>query len=108
MRIPSRIHLMGYTITVSLISEDAWQHGDCVGFYDPTRLGIALRSQTAPHALVHTFFHEVTHAILQAMNREDLSRDEAFVDVFGGLLAQIVTTAEYDAPIRRKRSKVRA
>lgn len=48
----------------------------------------------------NTFYHELTHAILDVMNRSDLSGDENFVSTFSSLLCgtmrQIV---EFQFPI---------
>lgn len=41
-----------------------------------------------------TFFHELTHAILDSMNERKLSADERFVDVFGKLMRQFIETQE--------------
>lgn len=102
MRLPSAIHLMGYTLKVEVIDEDDWQHEDAAGFYDPDKLLIAIRETRKPEVAFHVLLHEVTHAILMALNHDELSKDERFVDTFSGLLAQALGTAEYDAPIGRK------
>lgn len=41
-----------------------------------------------------TFLHELTHAILEAMNRDDLTSDENFVEIFSKLLYQYFKTAK--------------
>lgn len=96
---------MGYRLRVVVMDEDEWQHEDAAGFYDPDRQLIAIRETRNSDVALHVFLHEVTHAILMALNHDELSRDEKFVDTFSGLLAQVLGTAEYDAPIRRKRRK---
>lgn len=42
-----------------------------------------------------TYFHELVHAILITMGRDDLNRDEAFVDMVGNLLWQSFKSAKY-------------
>lgn len=49
--------------------------------------------RTKRSLMFHTFTHELLHAILDMMN-SPLSYDEAFVDNFGGLLAQALSTAK--------------
>jgi len=43
-----------------------------------------------------SFFHELVHAVLEAAELEDISKQENIVDLVGGLLHQALTTAEYD------------
>ena len=41
-----------------------------------------------------TFFHELTHAILFAMGKEELNEDESFVNTFSSFLAEAINTME--------------
>ena len=41
-----------------------------------------------------TFFHELTHAILFAMRKDDLNDDESFVNTFSSFLAEAINTME--------------
>lgn len=41
-----------------------------------------------------TFLHELTHAILFAMGREDLNDDESFVNTFSSFLNEAISTME--------------
>lgn len=43
----------------------------------------------------NTFFHELTHCILDTMGQSDLSKDEVFVSSFAGFLTEAMTSAEY-------------
>lgn len=43
----------------------------------------------------HTYWHEVTHAILYEMGRKDLALDEKFVGDFGYLLHRSIRTARF-------------
>lgn len=45
--------------------------------------------------IMDTFYHERTHAILDAMNEQDLSRNEKFIDVFSKLLRQADESAKF-------------
>jgi predicted SprT family Zn-dependent metalloprotease len=42
--------------------------------------------------LVQVFWHEVVHAILDNIGKEDLSNDEQFVDQVGQLVHQVLKT----------------
>lgn len=41
-----------------------------------------------------TFLHELTHAILFAMGKEDLNDDESFVNTFSSFLSEAINTME--------------
>lgn len=41
-----------------------------------------------------TFLHELTHAILFAMGKEDLNDDESFVNTFSSFLSEAISTME--------------
>lgn len=45
---------------------------------------------------INTFFHELTHIILDNMGKKELSRDEEFVCTFAGFLTEAMTTAQYE------------
>lgn len=51
---------------------------------------------------VNTFFHELTHVILDNMGEKDLSQNEKFVCTFSGFLTEAMTTAEYEEPYQRR------
>ena len=41
-----------------------------------------------------TFFHELTHAILCAMAKDELNEDESFVNTFSSFLNEAINTME--------------
>lgn len=43
---------------------------------------------------VNTFFHELTHAILDTMAENELSTNEKFVSAFSAFLTEAITTAK--------------
>lgn len=46
-------------------------------------------------ALHETFWHELTHAILESMDRPDLNNDENFVEEFSARLAKAIESARF-------------
>lgn len=48
--------------------------------------------ETSKH---NTFYHELTHAILDTMGEKDLSGNEKFVSCFGGFLADAMDKAYF-------------
>ena len=46
-------------------------------------------------ALHETFWHELTHAILESMNRTELNNDENFVEEFSARLAKAIQSARF-------------
>lgn len=81
---------MGHTVSVMIVDAANWPY-DAHGFWDPGKNEILLVRQKRS-MMLHTFWHEVTHAILDMMSSR-LSHNEVFVDQFGGLLAQVVESA---------------
>ena len=66
------------------------------GFWDPKQTTITLVAHGVDDSmLIHTFHHELAHAILFYAGREDLSNDETLTDVIGGLLAQYSQTSVF-------------
>lgn len=55
---------------------------------------IELAEHKTKEALRHTFLHELNHAILYTMARNELFDDENFVDGHAALLLQVLTTSE--------------
>lgn len=46
-------------------------------------------------ALHETFWHELTHAILESMDRTELNNDENFVEEFSSRLAKAIQSARF-------------
>jgi len=92
---------MGHTIKVHIMSRRDWDAlaekyddmEDSCGFFVADDNLIVLMRQPRSK-LLHTFHHELTHAILFYMNNK-LWRNEAFVDQFAGLLSQALETGTH-------------
>jgi hypothetical protein len=63
-----------------------------VGFFDPQHNKIVIKRMRPASLMHHTFWHEVIHVALNAINHK-LYSDEVFVDNMGGVFAQIIATA---------------
>lgn len=97
MKIPKKFCLLGYTIHVI---QDPLFHSkhDLWGQLYVRQREIYLQAASAESLLsegrvLEIFLHELTHAILFAMEHE-LRSDEAFVDLFSGLLYQALESFE--------------
>lgn len=89
--IPKQFKLVNYTWTV-VISPVALPLDDgarVFGWCDTDTRTITLDGTLDPEQLWHTWLHELTHAILNALGRSALFADEDFVDSFSGGLAQV-------------------
>ncbi|CAB4130422.1 hypothetical protein UFOVP119_46 [uncultured Caudovirales phage] len=92
-RVPSTFQLLAHTITVTVIEKRDWKWEDAVAYWNPANNTIELMRQ--PRTIMrHAFWHEVAHAVLDMMGQTKLSRNEVFVDAMGGLLAQMMDTAQ--------------
>jgi hypothetical protein len=63
--------------------------------YDQSLISIANKTETydrTPQAIEATLYHEVVHAILDTIGKNELSRDEEFVQCFSTLLHQFEKT----------------
>ena len=47
-----------------------------------------------PEEELHTFYHELFHAIATTMGDDKLNNNESKIDALGNLLAQFMTTAD--------------
>lgn len=93
--IPKQFKLMAHTWTVKHVDGMITApDGDlCRGFCDFYSLTISVNVAQTPSMVMHTFMHEVMHAVLWSLGNE-LAENELFVDAVGGALAQVATTSE--------------
>lgn len=98
MKIPKSFRLLGATFTVSfddnLVEREGLLGRICYNKHEivlqnPKARGVKDISKTS---VEQTLFHEIIHAALGAAGREGLNEDEAFVDLLGQLLHQVMTT----------------
>ena len=98
-RIPISFKLFGSTIKVTFDNKKA-DHINCFGCFEYSKQEITLANKDglddiSQDRIIETFYHERTHAILNAMNKKELSEDEGFVDVFSKLLRQADETEKH-------------
>ena len=74
--------------------------GNCddFGFWKPQGI-IEIANQSGGYEVSEskkkqTFLHELTHAILFAMGKEELNEDESFVNTVSSFLAEAIATME--------------
>lgn len=97
--IPKRFKLFANTISVVWDNKlmelkgnlGNYIHGKRIITLSNTSDGVVLSNDS----MTDTFYHEVVHAILHEMDREDLSLDDKFVDLLSKLIRQFVETQEY-------------
>lgn len=95
-RIPRAFSLMGHRIEVQHIAQAKWPAdlAEAVGFFDPARMVIGVCSGDSVTTQEQAFWHEAVHAMLYCLGSPDYG-NEQFVDQMGGLIHQLVTSAEH-------------
>ena len=93
MLIPDKFQLGAHTISVAknVPLKEAW------GEWNNETKAIRLRkpSKRNPDSFYHqTFIHELVHAVLDTMGKEELSKDEPFVDGLSEMITQAILTSE--------------
>jgi hypothetical protein len=71
---------------------------DALGLCKAHEARILLASGMDKEATLHTFYHELFHAIFATLGREKLDSNEGLVDSCGNLLLQFLSTAKPGAP----------
>lgn len=93
MKVPKTFRLLGSTYTVHLVPADKWTEADAVGYILPQSFEVYIRAGDR-QLEVATFFHELAHAIMHAMGKDKLYKDEAFIDLLGALFHQAISSAK--------------
>ena len=92
MKIPKSFKLFATTINV-VVDNQRTDDMKVFGCHQPHNNTIILADKFGIHdisedQMLDTFYHEKVHAILRAMNEEELNENEKFIDVFAKLLRQ--------------------
>ena len=91
-RLPKQFQLLGHTIEI-VARKDLYDDCDCYGRWTMSDMRIEIDTGHANASLQwHSLFHEITHAVLDLTGYSKLSKDETFVDSFGGAFAQVDAT----------------
>ena len=97
MAIPAEFKLLNRTWNVIPMDDATFRGSDAHGLCTAQQAEIQVYMESEPEDFVqHTYFHELVHALLETAGRDDLSKDEAFVDLLGGLLHQYSASKEGD------------
>ena len=96
--IPKKFNILGHTVNV-IMDKDLHRltgnMGEACKDLNTIRLAPSIGIDILPTSMVeHTYFHEIVHIILDSMNENELSANESFVDMFGGLLYQVLKTSK--------------
>jgi Zn-dependent peptidase ImmA (M78 family) len=86
---PKSFALLGRTIRVVTKPIE----GDAVAQWDARQDLITIIPGLPPDLRYTSFLHECVHAWLDQLGREDLSKDETFVDTLAGLVHQMLVTS---------------
>ena len=100
LKIPTTIRVGKHKYSIDVV--EAMLKKQTMGrvYYGTRRIEIGRMSNTTGKAFSDTqvldsFWHEVTHAILEEMGRHTLNSDERFVTEFANRLTQVIKTAEF-------------
>lgn len=95
--IPETFRLVDRTYTVEEMDTDAADMLRAHGTHNMDQARVLIRLDSENQELIMgTFCHELVHALLEAVRRDDLSSDENLVDGLGAVLHQFLQTAEGD------------
>lgn len=115
VRIPSEFMLLGHRYRVVMVdslfeTEGTYGTADddmkqiCLQtpgvvkkrYKDDVRGDVVDEITITPEILIETFFHEVTHIMLDAMGEDTLSENERFVNLMGKLWLEIYLSSVYE------------
>lgn len=111
--IPTQFSLMNrdYKVTPATTGEQKvmedydGEGGSLLGLCDYEHERIVLAKHRTRQSLEHTFFHELSHAMFEAVGRPDLSEDEALVDALGAALHQYHKTKKGRLTLNGKKTE---
>lgn len=91
LKIPEYINVLNHTVHIKEIPNlpEVGKYGD----WDADRCEIRLFTEgVADSVILHTYYHELVHCLLEYSGYPDLSADEVLTDHLGGLLAQALAS----------------
>lgn len=98
-KIPKKIKLFGTTYNI-IWDNKRLNDKEVYGLCDKSKNQIILSTtfgldKLAEDRIIETYYHELVHAILEAMFERELSSNEQFVDIFSKLIRQAIESAEF-------------
>lgn len=100
MKLPQKFQLLAHQWTVEPVKGSFMEGEDlCNGVCDFSSLTIKVNVDLPESLVVHSFLHEVMHAVLWSLGHP-LATDEGFVDSVGCALAQVMSSAEGLAKVK--------
>ena len=94
MKIPKQIEIAGIVYDIEIVKPDdpKLDYGRQMGLQDPKSCSIFLEHRLNEQVEAQVFIHEITHAILDALQISDreIMLDERFVESFSQLLHQVI------------------
>lgn len=108
VKIPTEFTLLGNKISVGFNEQLCDKH-NALGLTKFSENVIVLTSclngQDLPEdTIMHTYWHETVHQILDKMGESELRDNEKFVDLLGGMIYQVLKTSIYDNSRKNKTS----
>lgn len=95
MKIPSKFQVGGQKINVVLKDNLDGKLGDCCLGSGVLNLAKSFKGEKqSPTSMLNTFYHELTHCILDTMGEDNLSADEKFVSSFSSFLTEALSSME--------------
>lgn len=109
MKIPKKFTLLNSTYTVEIKKDLLDDHG-AIGQFNPLKGKIYIQpnSKISPivkNEIEQTFLHELVHGILYKMEKQELFKDEAFVNQFAALLHQSIITQKGEHKLEEIKGK---
>lgn len=100
MMIPKFFYIFSEKIKVSFLKKIKHAEGESYGVWieNENRIKLARTLFNKPltkEQMEQTYFHEVTHAILDSIGEPELSNNEILVDKFSKALYQVLKSSEY-------------
>jgi hypothetical protein len=100
MKIPKSFELGSHIIKVIvdsklMIAKDRWGEAGLIKNNIIISTIHSDQTKITNSMILHTFYHEKIHHILNTMGEKDLCNNEKFVDIFANLLLQSDLSAKY-------------
>lgn len=97
MKLPDYFRVGGQLLKVEHPKElEGAELGTCCVAEGSIKIADTFRGkEQSESSKANTFFHELTHCILDTMGRDDLSADESFVNTFASFMNEAYFTMGY-------------